>query len=79
MRNPDNKAYVFDVKASQHVLAVALSDGTVRLIDLRGGQNTNNTIHITNSTHATSVFIIKCVFLYLTISRFDGATEVMDY
>ena len=37
-RNPDNKAFVFDAKASptqESSIAVALSDGTLRIIDTR--------------------------------------------
>lgn len=61
-RNPDRKAYVFDAKpapdASKMLIAAALSDGTVRVVDLRcqdavtsfqtmdGGEST---------VHATSV------------------------
>ena len=38
-RNPDRKAYVFDAKPSPDpgsmLVAAALSDGTIRLVDLR--------------------------------------------
>lgn len=43
-RNPDNIAYVFDVKVpiqNSSIISVALSDGTIRICDLRLGQDEN--------------------------------------
>lgn len=62
-RNPDRKAYVFDAKPSPDpssmLIAAALSDGTIRLIDLRCADAVTCyealTADALSSVHATSV------------------------
>jgi WD40 repeat protein len=65
VRNPDNEAYVFDAKwrtKEPHIAGVALSDGTIRLLDTRQRDNSIFTITLQNAEddetklgHATSV------------------------
>ena len=63
-RNPDREAFIFDAKpcpSSSHynVVALALSDGTIRLLDIRQAASTATVLHLSSgndsSIHATSV------------------------
>lgn len=59
-RNPDNTVFIFDVKSANsdnNILAVALSDGTTRLLDVRTYQNDSNSCisYQIASSHITSV------------------------
>jgi WD40 repeat protein len=59
VRNPDNISYIFDAKpcnVQESLVAMALSDGTARLLDMR--QNQQGLVCPPSSPHATSVSYI---------------------
>jgi len=80
-RNPEQKAYIFDAKPaplSTHMIAIALSDGTVRVIDTRlESSGTELVIDLSTLVHATSVTWSSDEG-YLLVSFGNGSISILD-
>lgn len=74
-RNPDKEAFIFDAKpcpnlSHQAVVALAMSDGTIRLLDTRQSSSTAVVLSLSSleeagSKHATSVITIQSLLILI--------------